>query len=276
MVCYTISKKLVENNEYFFYGILNRRVSIMIERVILNLFHQKHITMQFINILIISEVKIILAIPLLFSITQISGQSFESMTYPMSAQAIHVKEIKERTGRKWTTYYYHDTTGMLIRQINFYKKQKRADYRFEYCMADSIMLIKEIFDTNYHVMKCHYSPNGQVVKYEIFTNKDLEYPFVLANNFVYEDGLLRSFDWSIAHSDTIFPPQKTKCYYNDKRQLIQKQETDQFTIQGAPPECTTFYRYRYDADGYLTNQVVESTDKESVFTGVYPWSKEQN
>lgn len=222
-------------------------------------------------------IDLILVISLFFCITHISGQSFESMTYPLSAKAEHVKEIREKK-RKWTTFYYYDTNGLLIRQINYYKKQKRADYQFEYNITDTLLIIKEISDDlRYLIQKIHYTPIGQVVKHEIFSDRDMENPFVLSYNFVYRDGLLCSFDRSIARPDTIFPPRKTECFYNHKKQLVRKQEFEQYTFKDSPLQVdTTIYRYRYDSKGHLTDEIVESTDKESVITGVHVWSKEQS
>ena len=220
---------------------------------------------------------LILVISLLFYMSHISAQSFESLVYPMSAKAEHVKEIREKK-QKWMTYEYYDTTGLLIRQINYYKKQKRADYQFEYNMTDGLLIIKEVYDdSSYYIMKYHYSSVGHVSKYEIFTNRDMEYPFVLAYNFVYKDGLLCSYDWSSARPDTIFPPLKTECFYNNKKQMVRKQEIEQYTFRGSPPQIDiTTYLYRYDSKGQLTDQIVESTDKESVFAGVPAWSNEQS
>ena len=221
---------------------------------------------------------LILIISLLFNLTQISGQSFESMIYPTSEKVEHVKEIREMTPQKWTTYRYYDKNGLLIRQTNYYKKQKRADYRFEYRITDSLLIIKEISDdSTYFIKKLHYTPIGQVSKYEIFSNEDMENPFVLAYNFFYRDGLLYSFDWSSASPDTIFPPRKTECFYNHKRQMVRKQETEQYFFKDSQPEFeTTSYMYKYDSKGYLTDEYVETSDKESVFLGMPRWSKEQS
>ena len=216
-----------------------------------------------------------LVISLLFHMKQISGQSFESMIYPLSAKAEFVKEIKEKK-QKWTTYYFHDTNGLLIRQVNYFKKQKRADYQFEYIITDTILIVKEIYEARHTIKKFHYDSNGKVSKFEIFSDRNTEYPFVLGYNFVYKDNLLTSFDWSNARPDTIFPPRKTKYIYDNNRRVVVKQEINQYNFKDAPLQVdTTFYTYRYDSKGHLTDQVVETTNKEAVYSGVPLWSREQ-
>jgi len=221
-------------------------------------------------------IRLTLVILLLFCMAQISGQSFEPMTHPLSAKTENVRKIREKT-RNWTTYYYYDTTGLLIREVSYNKRQKRAEDQFEYIMTDTMLIVKEIYENSYSIKRFHYGTARQVSKYELFFDTDTVHPSGLAYNFVYEDNLLISFDWSIVRPDTIFPPLKTTFIYNDKRQMIIKQESCLNDIFYRPPRVvTTFHMYRYDSNGRLTDQVVENTDKKSAFTGVPVWSKEQS
>jgi hypothetical protein len=109
-----------------------------------------------------------------------------------------IKKITEKSFSKWTIIYFHDSTGFLVRQFNYYKNKPRADYRHEYTITDSLILRREYFnmtnnEKDYSDYKYYYKFQ-KLYKMEIYLSSDsLSIPSILADNFIYKDNLLQSY-----------------------------------------------------------------------------------
>jgi hypothetical protein len=197
-----------------------------------------------------------------------------------------IKKITEKSFSKWTTVYLYDSMGFLIQQLNYYKNRPRADYRHEYTITDSLTTRKQEEylnidnNKNRHFTVYKYYYNFQkLCKMEIYLSSDnLSVPSVLADNFIYRDDLLQSYERGRFPYTDEDPPDKIQHIYNEEKQITQKLICSDISLIVAlhSPDFafkdTTFYSFIYDEGGKISDYVIRSSDKESTFTGVYCWN----
>ena len=112
-----------------------------------------------------------------------------------------VKKITERTRSNWKTVSFFDKEGFLVRKVNYRRGKMVADYRYEFSISDTLLIVKsrELRNINndpigYMIHKFHYNYLGQCVRIEAYSSRRcLEKPILFAGNFVYIDNLLQSY-----------------------------------------------------------------------------------
>jgi hypothetical protein len=180
-----------------------------------------------------------------------------------------VKMITEKKFSGWKTISLFNKEGFLMQRINYKKEKKRADYRYEYLITDTLVQITEKDFLNnigsFLLYKYYFNRQGHCYKYEGYSSQDLDVPFVIGNNFMYKDGLLQSYEHSIYTNEKEYIiSNKVNYIYNDKGQEIQK--------QGCRTNDTTYYNSVYNQKEQLIDYIIKSNNKASAFTGVICWS----
>ena len=178
-----------------------------------------------------------------------------------------IKKITEKTHDKWEVISFFDEKGYLLREINFYKKEIRSDYKYDYVVTDTLLEIRRIDTIGKDVNKqkkidrYYYTSLGQCYKRRVYFSSS-DNPSYYEDNFVYDDGMLISYTQG-KNSATKFIYK-----YNEKKQKVQKLEIRNETD-------TTFYSYVYNQSGQLTDYIQESNNNEVVYSGVVVWSNEK-
>jgi hypothetical protein len=181
-----------------------------------------------------------------------------------------IKEITEYRFDKWKVLSFFDKQGFLLQEINYYKKEMRAHYRYEYAVSDTLLEIKRAILNNNEEDTCfidmYYYDLGQCYKFRRYSSEELNVPSFFGDNFIYKNGLLVSYERNnILRKNRNGLPINVICEYNDKRQKIQELEI--------PNKIDTiFYCFAYNQNGQLTDYVKKNGTKGYVFTGVVCWS----
>ena len=175
-----------------------------------------------------------------------------------------IKEITEKTHNKWEVISFFDEKGYLLHEINFYKKEIRSDYKYDYVVTDTLLEIKRIDILGKDVRKqnkidrYYYTSSGQCYKRRVYFSES-DTPSHYEHNFMFVDGLLVSY--TQVKIDAI----KFVYKYNEKKQKTQK-------IEIRNEKDTTFYAYVYNQLGQLTDYIQESNKNEVVYSDVVVWS----
>jgi hypothetical protein len=175
-----------------------------------------------------------------------------------------IKKITEKTHNKWEAISFFDEKGYLFHEINFYKKEIRSDYKYDYIVTDTVLEIRRIDTINKEVNKqekidrYYYTSLGQCYKHiSYFSNSNNSFHY--EDNFIFEDGLLVSYtQGNIGAVKIIYK-------YNEKKQRIQEMEIRNQTD-------TTFYSYVYNKLGELTDFIQKSNNNEVVYSDGAVWS----
>jgi len=121
--------------------------------------------------------------------------------FSLDKKILGIKMITENSFSKWKTVSYFDDKDFLLRKVKLYKNKIRADYRYEYSSSDTLLIIKEKEYLNINnnpesniIYKVYYNHLRQCYRVEIYLSKDLENPSRIADNFIYQDNLLRSYE----------------------------------------------------------------------------------
>lgn len=184
-----------------------------------------------------------------------------------------IKKIIIKTYDKWEAMSFFDDEGYLLCEINFYKKEIRSHYKYNYVVTDTLLEIRRIDiigkDVNKQkkIDKYYYTSLGQCYKRRVYFSSS-DNPSHYWDDFVSENGVLVSFteatDWQKINDIS----NKIVYEYNEKKQKIRKLEIRNETD-------TTFYSYVYNQSGQLTDYIQESNDNKVVYSGVICWSNEK-
>jgi hypothetical protein len=196
-----------------------------------------------------------------------------------------IKKITEKSFSRWKTIYLYDSTFFLIRQLNYYKNQPRADYRHEYTIIDSMTVrkTKEHLNINNnkesHTVYKYYYNFRKLCKMEIYLSSDsLSVPSILADNFIYHDSLLQSYERGRFPHTKKDPPDKILYIYNDAKQMIKElicNDISPIVALHSPDfasKDTLSHSFIYNEKGQLTDCIIETSDKRGAFTGIVCWS----
>jgi hypothetical protein len=184
-----------------------------------------------------------------------------------------IKKITEQTHDKWEVISFFDEKGYLLREINFYKKEIKSDYKYDYVVTDTLLEIKRIDSVGKDVNRqekidrYYYISLGQCYKRRVYFSGS-DNPSHFWDNFVYENGMLISYteatDWQKKNdiSNMVF------YKYNEKKQRTKK-------IKAVSETDTIFYSYMYNQSGLLTDYIQESNNNEVVYSSVVVWSNKR-
>lgn len=214
-----------------------------------------------------------------FAISFLMGLFYSSYAFDDDAFCLKkmeykgIKEITEKTHNKWNVISFFDEKGYLLREINFYKKEIKSDYKYDYVVTDTLLEIRRINAIGIDVRKqkkidrYYYDSLGQCYKRRVyFSNSDN--PFHFWDNFVHGDGVLVSYteatDWQKKNDIS----NKVVYKYNEKKQKTQK-------VEIRNEIDTTFYSYVYNQSGQLTDYIQESNKNEVVYSDIVVWSNEK-
>ncbi|MDR0437398.1 MAG: hypothetical protein LBH22_03750 [Bacteroidales bacterium] len=195
----------------------------------------------------------------------------------------------------WKSVFYYDENGFLLRQVNYNKRKKwqvysmRADYRYEYSISDTLLVIKEEEVQNINnnpkvhtIRKFYYNDLKRCYKYEIYSSNhplnNLGKPNIVGDNFIYKDGLLQSFDghsfrWRVDSSDfnRIASFHRRTYTYDDNQRIertYHRTHIDSAFISGST--YTSIYE-----NGKRIDLIQESSNEREVLLGVPSWSSER-
>ncbi len=191
----------------------------------------------------------------------------EDNFYLKKLHLTEIKTTKTKTHDKWEVISFFDEKGFLLRETNFYKKEIKSDYTYEYTIADTLLEIKRVDAIGKDVKKqkkidrYYYSSLGQCYKYRVYFG-DCDNPTHYEDNFIFEDGLLTGY------SQGKMGAVKISLKYNEKKQKTQKMEIRNKTD-------TTLNTYVYNQLGLLTDHIMESNNNAVVYSGVVVWSNEK-
>jgi len=210
-----------------------------------------------------------------FNVFSINPENFFSLEREMKG----VKKITERVRwSNWRAVSEFDREGFLVRRTNYESREAYSIIEYEYSVSDTLLVIKrrEPLRRNnnrledFVVYKFHYNYLGQCQRFEIFFSQIcLVEPVTFGDSFVYEDGLLVSYE--VFHYqrsfDTTQLAVKVVFTYNDNRQPILRKEVRSETD-------ITFSTYKYNQQGQLTDYIrVINSDEGRVFSDIPTWSR---
>jgi len=215
---------------------------------------------------------------LLLIVTFSSSHAFnDDAFYYKNLEQKGIKRITERKFDKWEVISIFNEEGYLVREINFYKKEIRSDYKYEYAIMDTLIEMKRTNSINNDVKnlkidKYYYTSSGQCHKHSMYFS-DSDASSHNKDNFVYEDGKL------ISYTQGEMGQTKFEYTYNEKGQ---KEHIQKFTRYG----YITFFSFAYNKFGQLTDYIQEGFIQEGynnddeineiiVYSGVVVWSKEK-
>jgi len=185
-----------------------------------------------------------------------------------------VKKIKKKTYDGWEVISFFDEKGYLLHEINFYKKEIRSDYKYDYIATDTLLEIRRIDTIEKDVNRqkkfdrYYYTSLGQCYKHRVYFSRS-DSPSYWEDNFVFENnGVLVSYEEATDWQKRNDISNKIVHEYNTKKQKVRKLE-----IRNEID--TTFYSYEYNQSGQLTDCVQESNNNETVYSGVVVWSDEK-
>ena len=197
------------------------------------------------------------------------SQSFdENFLSPKYQRNNIIKKKEEKTFDGWNVVSIFNEVGFLLQQTNYYKKERKSDYEYEYSISDSLLTIRRINKMNNEINndfieKYYYSSSGQCNKFEIYSSKNMQ-PFYFVNNFMYSDGLLISCEEdNISRRNKNSLPIKKTYQYNSKKQKIQE-------IRILNGIDTTYYSFQYNQYGQLSNYIQKS--KGATYSDIICWS----
>jgi hypothetical protein len=188
-----------------------------------------------------------------------------------------VKIITEKSFSKWKTVSFFDDKGFLLRKVNYYKNEIRADYRYEYSISDTLLEIKlkEYQNINnnpeeYFAHKYYYNLSKQCHRFEVYSSlRDLEKPFVWGDNFIYQDNQFQSYERHTYTNETEF----TQIVYNYE----ENQRTEQwyYILEDSivKEKCVSISLYQ---GGKLIDFIRKCTDGQSIVSGEVCWDKDCN
>lgn len=183
-----------------------------------------------------------------------------------------VKKVIEKTLDEWEIVSIFDKKGFILQEINYYKKEIKSSYKFDYILTDTLLEIKRTNQisknvNNQKIERYFYTTSGQCYKHRVFF-LSLENPSHFGDNFVYEDGKLVSYteanDWQKRNnlsSEIVYK-------YDERKQKIHQMEIKNVTD-------TTFYTYLYNQSGQLTDYIQKSNNNEVIYSDVVPFSKKK-
>jgi len=174
-----------------------------------------------------------------------------------------IKKITERTFTHWKAISYFDREGYVLHETNVFKKEMRSDYRFSYTVTDSLAEIRRVdrIDLNndgdtLRIERYYYDSSNRCYQYRVYSSEQDTSRYASRNNFVYEAGMLISYDKNILK-------------YNEKKQKVSRLEVTGYTD-------STFYTYMYNQSGQLTDFIKESHDNTIWYADAPSWSNTRN
>lgn len=200
-----------------------------------------------------------------------SSYAFDDDTfYCKNLEHKGIKKITEKIHDKWEVISFFDEKGYLLREINFYKKEIRSDYKYDYVVTDTLLEIRRIdtiskdMNKQKKIDKYYYTSLGQCYKRRVYFSSS-DNPSHFWDNFVYENGVLVNYEESTDWQKRNDISNKVLYKYSEKKQKLQKTE-----IRNEAD--TTFYSYVYNQSGQLTDYIQESNNNEVAYSGVVVWS----
>lgn len=187
---------------------------------------------------------LLLNLLLCFSLSSINAQSIKPNENEFSFASFQknkgVKKIVEYLGKKHVKIQEFDRIGFLIEENNlyggFYSRRSSKKRMTNTVVGDSILIIKEnrLRDQKESIASYYFSSETlDCVRYERFSGSSA------GRNFVYEDGLLKSYIYYYYGRDTV--ASAVKYTYNERKQLMKEERKS----------INELIYYEYDSDGYL-------------------------
>jgi|GEM_PF-309134 len=226
----------------------------------------------------------------------IFAQIADADFFTLEREMCGVKKITERhsprpTGH-WKSVFFYDENGFLLRQVSYHKRRRwhffkaRADYRYEYSISDTLLIIKqrEVRNINnnppnYIKKKYYYNHLKQCYRFEIYSSNfsliSNGKPFVVGDNFIYKDDLLQSFDRHIFfwRNDSLeLGGSDRHTFTHDSKRRTEQIYRNIHTGTAFMCYCITTTVYQ---NGKLTDIIRDCDGSGGVFMGVYFWSKDR-
>ena len=183
---------------------------------------------------------------------------------PFSSKMKNVSKVIERKFGKWKEKSFYNDKNLLTREVYFRKGKKRGDYQYDYLFLDTLFIITQLKNNDstkclyYHIS---YDNLENYTLFEFYSARecDLNVPSVIGTNFVYEDGLLISYDMDGS---------VVQFKYDSLARISQEISISGYSFD------TTYTNYLYDKFGRKTDCIVESSNPEADFVGVFVYSSE--
>jgi len=207
--------------------------------------------------------KKIILLKLLFTITVFCPAQKFLMESPFNSKMENVTKIVERKFGKWKEKSFFNDKGLLTKKLNFRKGKKRNDYQYDYLFLDTLFVVTQLKNNDstkclyYHIS---YDNLENYTLIEFYSSLELNVPSVIGTNFIYENGLLISYDMDGS----------VEQFQYDSLARI----TQMIFISGVSSD-TTYTYYIYDRLGRQTDCIVESSNSEEIFEGVFVYSSEK-
>jgi len=195
----------------------------------------------------------------------------------------NVSEITERLSGKrilghfsrWTYKSFFNNDGYIIRQINFYNNKQRADFRYNYFFSDSALIIASFLysdTTDCLHFNYYFDSLGKYNLFEIYSIRNLDFPFMIGNEFAYKNNLLLSYNINTINIKGEPSSIDTIKFQYDSLGRINRRSIISNIENVISTENFTFF---YDVHGRLTDYIQESSDSVGIYLGGVVWSEER-
>lgn len=178
--------------------------------------------------------------------------------WPLDSAPKGVKVIELKSPRGSVTSRFYNIDRHIVKETYKNRGKIRVYQTFEYQKIDTLLVVKTNETLNFYekeenydksVKKIYFYKDGKYSRFEIYPSEKSEEPSAVFDNFVYQDGLLQSYNWVKYGKDGNKSTTKVVFKRNDKDQLIQTHYCE------SNPNDDTYIVWKYNEQGQLTDRI---------------------
>ena len=188
-----------------------------------------------------------------------------------------VKKITEQQRNNAKVVSFFDKEGFLLRKTHYLRNKMKADYRYEYSISDTLLEVKYHYrktqninpEEGYIIDRYYYNSLKQCYRIETYLSKDLENPAGASTNFIYQEGLLQSYE-ARSYSRNKGDFYKYDYVYDDNQrtELFHIYE-DSILVDNDSSKSISIYK-----NGKLTDFIRVAPDGQLIVSGEPNWNSE--